>query len=92
MNVPAAGTIKPGDRALRVDMEGDGEIGARWVNGSEATRAQQKTVKSAVAVNIGTHDIAPRVDPIRDRKQSSWHVDLGELVRLARVTSCLHCR
>lgn len=48
MNRPAAGPVGTGDRALGVDMEGDGEIGSRAVNGSKLALAQQKTMKSEV--------------------------------------------
>src|SRR5215813_7722433 len=91
MNLAIAGTICAGDHALRVDMEGDGEIGSRRVDGSKRTVAQQKTVKSAAAVNISPHDVALRVDSIRDGINGSRNVDLCKRW-LARLCRCLQLR
>lgn len=46
MNVPVAGPIGTRDRALRIDVEGDSEIGPRCVDGSKLTLGQQKTMNS----------------------------------------------
>ena len=39
MNVAIAGLIETGDSALRVDVEGDGEIGSRRVDRRKLTLA-----------------------------------------------------
>ena len=80
MNVPVTGTIKPCDRALWVDMQGDSEISSRCVASGKLTLAQQKTVNcEAGPVQIKTNDVASRVDSIRSGKQRSRHIDCGEV-------------
>ena len=80
MNVPVTGPIGTRDGAFRVDVEGDGEIGPRCVDGRKGALAQQKAMNSeATAVQIKTHDVASRVDPVRGGKDSSRHIDCREL-------------
>ena len=90
MNVAVAGTIGTRNRALRVDVEGNGEIGSGCVDGSELTLAQQKTMNSeAAAVQIKTNDVAWRVDPVGSGKDGPRHIDCGELGRLGWGVGCL---
>ena len=58
----------------------------------KGTVAQQKTMNGEAGVQIETHNLAPRVDSIRDGKKGSRDVDLCEVRWLPRVVSCFDRR
>src|SRR5262245_12454420 len=87
MGFAARVEIQPHDVTFDINRGRDCENGSRYIDGCKRIVAQEKTMSVAVAVKIGTNDVASVVDRIGNRKNGSRHVDLPE-GRLTRLPGC----